>query len=157
MSRRIAVIGLALLLAACGTQPTSSAVQPSSTLTALDVASAQAAMAEQLRSLGFLVATEPGLVRAEIPAGAPVEWVTCDRVSVEDEQSIIKRYRWADPETRRIWLEAQFSRVEGGTSVTLSPYYEGVYRDSFTNRTFRERCASSGRLEPLLLAAVGGG
>lgn len=157
MRRWIACIGLVVLAAGCVPQATTrGAVQPSSTLTALDPASAQAAMAERLRSLGFLVATEPGLVRGEIPQGAPAEWVSCERVTVEDEQGIVKRYRWADPESRRIWLEARISPAEGGTSVTFSPYFEGIYRNTFTNLTFREPCASSGQLEPLLFAAVGG-
>lgn len=158
MRRMTTLAGLALLLAGCMPPPaaTPAVDVPRQTLTALDPASAQAALAQQLTALGFLVATEPNLVRAEIPTGAPAEWLICERVTVEDTDSIVRRVRWASPETHRVWLEARISRAQGGSTVTLSPYFEGLYRNTFNNLMFREECASAGRLEPLLFAAVSG-
>lgn len=160
MSRAFAFACLALL-ALTGCAPRSSprapaASPPLSTATNLAPRAAEAAMQQQLASLGFAVAVDPGgVIRAEIAEGAPPEWFVCERVVVEDNDSFVKRSRWASPETFRIWLQVLVAEAAGGTSVTLQPYYEGIYLNRFNYLNFREECVSSGQLEPLLLSAVG--
>ncbi len=149
-----------LALAGCVPQagaPRQAASPVLGTTTTLGPDAAAAAMQQRLVSLGFLVAVDPGgIVRAEIPEGAPPEWLACERVLVENHDGIVRRDHWADPETRRIWLQVRIAEVDGRTTVTLSPHYEGVYLDRFNFLDFREPCASTGVLEPMLLAAVGG-
>lgn len=149
-----------LALAGCAPQATAPrqvATPALTTATSLSPQAAEAAMQERLVALGFAVAVDPGgIVRAEIAEGAPPEWLACARALVENTDGIVPRSHWADPETRRVWLEVRIAAADGRTSVTLSPYYEGIYLDRFNYLDFREECASTGQLEPLLLAAVGG-
>lgn len=161
VTRAGAVVWLMLLaLAGCMPQATAprQAASPAAlaTTTNLTPQAAEAAMQQHLVALGFAVAVDPGgIVRAEIAEGAPPEWFACERVLVENTDGIVPRSHWADPETRRIWLQVRIAAADGRTSVTLSPYYEGTYLDRFNFLEFREECASSGQLEPMLLAAVG--
>lgn len=149
-------------LAHAGCAPQASAPRPAATpalatATSLMPQAAEAAMQDRLVSLGFAVAVDPGgIIRAEIAEGAPAEWLACERVLVENHDGLVKRTHWADPRTRRIWLQVRIVEAGGQTSVTLSPYYEGIYMDRFDFLEFREECASTGQLEPMLLAAVGG-
>ena len=148
-----------LALAGCVPQasaPRQAASPALGTTTSLSPQAAEAAMQEQLVALGFGVAVDSGgVIRAEIPEGAPPEWLACERVLVENHDGIVPRSHWADPRTRRVWLEVRIADVAGRTSVTLSPYYEGIYLDRFNFLEVREECASTGLLEPMLLRAVG--
>jgi hypothetical protein len=139
------------------TAPRQAANPALSTTTNLTPQAAEAQMQQRLVALGFGVAVDPGgIIRAEIPEGAPPEWLACERVLVENHDGIVRRSHWASPETRRVWLQVRIAEADGLTSVTLSPYYEGTYIDRFDFLEFREECASTGQLEPMLLAAVGG-
>ena len=148
-----------LALAGCVPQasaPRQAASPALGTTTSLSPQAAEAAMQQQLVALGFGVAVDSGgVIRAEIPEGAPPEWLACERVLVENHDGIVPRSHWADPGSRRVWLEVRIADVAGRTSVTLSPYYEGIYLDRFNFLEFREECASTGLLEPMLLRAVG--
>jgi hypothetical protein len=152
---------LALALAGCAPQaspPLPAASPVLATTTSLTPEAASAAMQERLASLGFAVAVDPGgILRAEIAEGAPAEWLACERVFVENFDGIVRRAHWADPRTRRVWLQVRIAEADGRTGVTLAPYFEGLYVNRFNFLEFRETCASTGQLEPLLLAAVGGG
>lgn len=159
-SRAVALAGSAILaLAGCAPQtPPRPAANPVlATTTTLTPEAAAAALQQRLASLGFAVAADPGgVVRAEIAEGAPAEWLDCERVLVENTDGIVPRSHWADPRTRRVWLSVQIAEVTGRTSVTLQPFYEGIYLDRFDFLEFRQECATTGVLEPLLLQAVGG-
>jgi hypothetical protein len=150
------------VLAFAGCVPQASPPRPAAspalaTTTSLPPEAAAAAMQGRLASLGFGVAVDPGgIIRAEIAEGAPVEWVACERLLIENHDGIVRRAHWADPRTRRIWLQVRIAEAGGRTSVTLSPYYEGIYVNRFNFLELREPCASTGQLEPMLLAAVGG-
>jgi hypothetical protein len=161
VTRAVAVAGLTgLALAGCVPQasaPRAAATPALGTTTSLSPEAAETAMQQQLAALGFGVAVDPGgIIRAEIAEGAPAEWLSCERVLVENFDGIVRRSHWADPETRRIWLQVRIAAADGRTSVTLSPYYEGIYLDRFNFAEFREECGSTGQLEPMLLAAVSG-
>jgi hypothetical protein len=160
VTRGVAVACLTgLALAGCAPQasaPRAAAKPALGTTTSLSPQAAEAAMQQQLAALGFGVAVDPGgIIRAEIPEGAPPEWFACERLLVENHDGIVPRSHWADPQTRRVWLQVRIADVADGTSVTLSPYYEGIYLDRFNFLEFREECASTGVLEPMLLGAVG--
>jgi hypothetical protein len=159
---RAGALACLALLAVAGCAPQAAAPGRAATpvlaaTTSLTPEAAEAALQQRLASLGFAVAVDPGgIVRAEIAEGAPAEWLACERLLVENHDGIVPRSHWANPETRRIWLQARIAAVDGRTHVSLSPYYEGVYLDRFDFLDFREPCATTGVLEPLLLQAVGG-
>jgi hypothetical protein len=154
--RHLPVLGL-LLLAACA-QP---APRPGVSTAALGavtpqpVDAAETAIAARLQELGFdlVESRETGVIQAQMQNGAPAAWSVCDRVLVT-ERDDRNRSHWADANDRRTTVTVRFSQLAGQTSVTLTPRFTGVYLDRFDNLPFDRACASTGALEPQILAAL---
>ena len=150
-----------LLTAACGpasAPPLGVTDTPLGTMTTLSVEAAEDAVVARLRDLGFVIteSRENALVTGEIANGAPAAWSECDRVLVR-ERGDGNRTDWAEADDRRTRVTVRFSELGGRTSVSLTPRFTGVYLDRFDNLPFDRTCASTGTLEPQILAAVGDG
>lgn len=148
-------VGALFILAACAgpaPQPGVSTT-PTGAMTDRPLAEAESFLVTRLQKLGFTVEDRPetGVVAATIERGAPAEWAFCDRIQVS-ERDDRNRTHWADAETLKVQVNLRLSELGGGTSVTVSARYSGIYLDRFDNLPFERLCASAGVLEPLILA-----
>ena len=159
VSRTWPIVAL-LLLTACA-QPAPRAgvtTTPLGAMTDRPVAEAEAAIVARLQELGFAVEDRPetGVVSAVIERGAPTGWAFCDRVQVH-ERDDRSRVQWADANGLAVAVNVRLSELGGGTSVTVSPRFNGLYVNRFDNLPFERACASAGVLEPIILASASGG
>jgi hypothetical protein len=121
-------------------------------MTDFPLADTERFLVDRLESFGFAVEDRPetGVIAASIENGAPPEWAFCDRIQVTDNQDG-SRSHWAEPETLRARVNVRLTELGGGTNVTVSPRFTGIYRNRFDNLTFERLCASAGVLEPMIL------
>jgi hypothetical protein len=153
------VLALLVLAACAGPAPQPGVTTtPTGAMTSYPLAETEAFLVTRLQNLGFVVEDRPetGVIAATIERGAPAEWAFCDRIEVRDAQDG-NRTHWADAETLRVRVNLRLSELGGGTSVTVSPRFTGVYRNRFDNLPFDRLCASAGVLEPQILAQAQAG
>ncbi len=157
--RAWAVAALVVLAACAGPAPQPGVTTtPTGAMTGYPLAETESFLVTRLQNLGFAVEDRPetAVIAATIERGAPAEWAFCDRIQVSDRDDG-NRTHWAQPETLRVQVNVRLSELGGGTSVTLSPRFTGVYRNRFDNLPFDRLCASAGVLEPQILAQAQAG
>lgn len=150
--RPLQVLILTLLVGGC-TRTEVSDPPPAARTVALAPATVRAALADELRRLGFAVATDR-TITGRNDAADPA-WATCRDALVGDRMGDSRRVAWASAGARIVTVEVATGTTDAGTAVSVAARHAARYVDPFLALPFTRSCPSTGVLEQRLLEAAG--
>ncbi len=148
----VSLLALAMLIGACVGAPAPEP-PPASRTVPLASEGVRAAIASELRRLGFVVATEM-TISGRSDAADPA-WAACRDALVGDRMGDSRRVTWASPGARSAAVEVATGTTHAGTTVSVSARHAARYVDPFLALPFTRSCPSTGVLERRLLEAAG--